>query len=65
MLELCVVQQTLNYAPVMIGGITIIVLLGWFMPFGLGGRSWLKGPKRTISELEVQQARVLKGDDES
>ncbi|KAF2095068.1 amino acid transporter [Rhizodiscina lignyota] len=56
--------QTLNYCPVVIGGITVIALGGWFFPFGLGGRYWFTGPKRTISEAEVLQARV-KEDDKS
>lgn len=57
-------QQTLNYAPVVIGGIFVIALGGWFFPFGLGGRHWFSGPKRTISEAEVLEARI-KEDHES
>ncbi|WPG99988.1 Hypothetical protein R9X50_00281200 [Acrodontium crateriforme] len=59
-----VTPETLNYAPVMLSGITITALAGWFCPFGLGGRYWYTGPKRTISESEVRLARV-KGDYES
>lgn len=39
--RLTVGQQTLNYAPIMIGGITVISLVGWALPFGLGGRHWV------------------------
>lgn len=39
--RLTVGQQTLNYAPIMIGGISIISLVGWVLPFGLGGRHWV------------------------
>lgn len=51
-------QQTLNYAPIMIGGITIISFGAWILPFGLGGRHWFHGPQRTISEADVKAARV-------
>jgi hypothetical protein len=54
-----VTGQTLNYAPIMIGGISIISLVGWVLPFGYGGRSWFKGPQRTITEEEVADARVV------
>ncbi|KAH8816794.1 amino acid or gaba permease [Xylogone sp. PMI_703] len=57
-----VTAQTLNYAPVMIGAISIISLAGWFLPFGLGGRSWFKGPQKTISEEALATARIV-GDD--
>lgn len=43
-------QETLNYAPVCIGIVTIVSLVGWVLPFGLGGRYWFTGPKRTIEE---------------
>lgn len=56
-------QETLNYAPVVIGAITVIALGGWFFPVW-GGKHWFQGPKRTISEAEVLQARI-KGDGES
>jgi hypothetical protein len=46
----------------MIGGISIISLVGWVFPFGLGGKHWFKGPQRTISEEEVIEARVVGGD---
>lgn len=52
------VQKTLNYAPVMIGSITLISLIGWVFPFGLGGRYWFKGPQKTITESETD---VLEG----
>ncbi|KAK5175831.1 uncharacterized protein LTR77_000971 [Saxophila tyrrhenica] len=59
-----VTAETLNYCPVVIGSIAIIALGGWFFPFQLGGRYWFAGPKRTISEVEVREARV-KRDDQS
>jgi hypothetical protein len=43
-----VAGQMLNYAPIMIGGISIISLVGWVLPFGYGGRAWFKGPQRTL-----------------
>ncbi|KAB5559584.1 amino acid or gaba permease [Coniochaeta sp. 2T2.1] len=49
-------QQTLNYAPVCIGIVTVISLVGWVLPFGLGGRHWFTGPKRTIEELDAGEA---------
>jgi hypothetical protein len=61
---LIVFQVTLNYCPVVIGGITVIAVGAWIFPFGLGARYWFKGPVRTISEVEVAQARI-KRDDES
>ncbi|KAH8660140.1 amino acid or gaba permease [Xylariales sp. PMI_506] len=54
-----VTAETLNYAPIMIGGISIISLFGWWLPFGLGGRYWFKGPQRTISEDEVAAVTVV------
>ncbi|TVY59361.1 Thiamine transporter thi9 [Lachnellula cervina] len=54
-----VTGKTLNYAPIMIGGISIISFLGWVFPFGLGGKYWFKGPQRTISEEDVNEARVI------
>ena len=49
----------LNYAPIMIGGVTILTFVGWIFPFGLGGRYWFHGPLRTISEQEISKARVV------
>ncbi|KAI7478550.1 hypothetical protein KC351_g8116 [Hortaea werneckii] len=54
--------QTLNYAPIVIGGITAIALGGWLFPFSLGARYWFEGPKRTISEVELVGVQV-KGSD--
>lgn len=51
-------QTTLNYAPVMIGSITLISLVGWFFPFGLGGRHWFKGPQKTIMDEDVLEVTV-------
>ncbi|KAF1990208.1 amino acid or gaba permease [Aulographum hederae CBS 113979] len=53
-----VTAETLNYAPICIGIVTIISLVGWFMPFGLGGRYWFKGPKRTIEEVDTKTEQV-------
>ncbi|RMY17100.1 hypothetical protein D0866_13562 [Hortaea werneckii] len=50
--------QTLNYAPIVIGGITAIALGGWFFPFSLGARYWFEGPKRTITEVELVGVQV-------
>lgn len=50
-------QETLNYAPVMIGAITLISVAGWFLP-RIGGRHWFRGPKKTIEADEWQNARV-------
>ncbi|KAI7230885.1 hypothetical protein KC343_g1535 [Hortaea werneckii] len=54
--------QTLNYAPIVIGGITAIALGGWFFPFSLGARNWFEGPRRTITEVELVGVQV-KGSD--
>ncbi|KAH8780967.1 amino acid or gaba permease, partial [Diaporthe sp. PMI_573] len=43
-----VTAQNLNYAPICIAIVTIISLVGWILPFGLGGRYWFEGPRRTI-----------------
>ncbi|KAI7153702.1 hypothetical protein KC316_g14667 [Hortaea werneckii] len=50
--------QTLNYAPIVIGGITVIALGGWFFPFSLGARYWFEGPKRTITDVELAGVQV-------
>ena len=54
-------QDTLNYAPIMIGAISIISLIGWVLPFGLGGRHWFKGPARTISDQDFARSRIEGG----
>jgi hypothetical protein len=48
-------KTTFNYAPVMIGFITLVSLVGWVLPFNLGAKYWFKGPQKTIGEdvLEV------------
>jgi len=51
-------QTTLNYAPICIGIVTIVSLVGWVLPFGLGGRYWFKGPKKTI-EMDASRQAVL------
>lgn len=45
----------------MIGGVSIISLVGWVLPFGWGGKHWFKGPQRTISVEEVEGAQVVGG----
>ena len=45
----------------MIGGISIISLAGWVFP-RWGGKHWFKGPQRTISEEEVNEARIVGSD---
>jgi hypothetical protein len=42
----------------MIGSITLISLVGWFFPFGLGGRHWFKGPQKTIMDEDVLEVTV-------
>lgn len=50
-----IVQETLNYAPICIGIVTIVSLAGWVLPFGLGGRHWFSGPKRTVDGTDSRQ----------
>ncbi|KAI9000136.1 amino acid or gaba permease [Hyaloraphidium curvatum] len=45
-----VTASTFNFAPVMIGGISLISGLGWIF----SGRKWFKGPQRLISEAEAE-----------
>ncbi|KAJ9609783.1 hypothetical protein H2200_006111 [Cladophialophora chaetospira] len=52
--------DTLNYAPICIGIITIISLVGWFFP-RWGARHWFQGPIKTITEAELSRARVQGG----
>ncbi|KAJ9149818.1 Amino acid or gaba permease [Pleurostoma richardsiae] len=51
--------QTLNYSPICIGIVTIISLVGWIFPFGLGARYWFHGPQRTTDAQEVTNMTVL------
>lgn len=44
----------------MIGGITIISVLGWLFP-RYGGRHWFHGPQKTISEHVLERA-IVHGD---
>jgi hypothetical protein len=46
----------------MIGGISLISLLGWVAPFGLGGRHWFQGPQGTISKEEVAAGVIEDGE---
>jgi hypothetical protein len=52
--------DTLNYAPICIGIITTISLVGWFFP-RWGGMYWFQGPIKTITEEELRNARVEGG----
>lgn len=42
----------------MIGAITLISLVGWVFPFGLGGKYWFKGPQTTITDEDVLEATI-------
>lgn len=48
----------MNYAPICIGIVTIVSLVGWVLPFGLGARYWFKGPRRTIEEEDSKTGGV-------
>ena len=52
--------NTLNYAPICIGIITIISLVGWFLPVW-GAMHWFEGPRKTITEEQLRNARVEGG----
>lgn len=52
-----VTAQTLNYAPICIGAITVISVVGWIFP-QWGGRHWFQGPIETITDDEFRSARV-------
>jgi amino acid transporter len=52
-----VTAQTLNYAPICIGVITIVSVVGWIFP-RWGGKHWFKGPIKTITDEELRSARV-------
>ncbi|KAI1615021.1 amino acid or gaba permease [Exophiala viscosa] len=52
-----VTSETLNYAPICIGIITIVSLGGWFFP-KWGAMYWFKGPIKTITEAELSNARL-------
>lgn len=52
--------DTLNYAPICIGIITVISLAGWFFP-KWGAKNWFEGPIKTITEAELRNARVEGG----
>ena len=53
-------SETLNYAPICIGIISIVSLVGWFFP-RWGAMYWFKGPVKTITEQELRGARVEGG----
>ncbi len=52
--------DTLNYAPICIGIISIISLGGWFFP-KWGAKNWFNGPVKTITDAELRNARVEGG----
>ncbi|KAK3374758.1 amino acid or gaba permease [Podospora didyma] len=54
-----VTKETLNYAPICIGIVTIVSLFGWILPLGLGGKDWFAGPKRTIDDIDRGQSRTV------
>jgi hypothetical protein len=47
--------QTLNYAPICIGAITIVSVVGGIFP-KWGRRHWFKGPIKTITDEELRSA---------
>lgn len=53
-----VTAETLNYAPICIGIVSLVSLAGWWLPFELGGRYWFTGPKRTIDEFGQDSEKV-------
>ncbi|KAK5055977.1 hypothetical protein LTR84_012527 [Exophiala bonariae] len=53
-------SQTLNYAPICIGIVSFVSIVGWFFP-KWGGRHWFEGPIKTITEQELLSARVEGG----
>jgi hypothetical protein len=57
-----VTAETLNYAPICVGIVTLLSLGGWFLPV-VGGRHWFQGPKKTITEEELRNARVEVGEE--
>jgi hypothetical protein len=57
-----VTAETLNYAPICVGIVTILSLGGWILPV-VGGRHWFLGPKKTITEEELRNARVEGGEE--
>ena len=42
-----VTSKTLNYSGVAVGIATLAAIFFWFMPFGLGARSWYRGKIET------------------
>ena len=54
----------MNYAPICIGIVTVISLVGWVLPFGLGGMYWFSGPKRTIEEEDSKNTGETVKEDE-
>ncbi|KAF2094214.1 amino acid or gaba permease [Rhizodiscina lignyota] len=52
-----VTEETLNYAPITIGIVTVISAGGWFLPVW-GARHWFEGPKKTIQAAEEQALEI-------
>lgn len=63
--EYPVSAETLNYAPICIGIVSVVSLAGWWLPCGLGGRYWFTGPKRTVEEEDVQEVDGTVGEKKS
>ncbi len=42
-----VTSKTLNYSGVAVGIATLAAIFFWFLPFGLGARSWYRGKIET------------------
>ncbi|KXS21995.1 hypothetical protein M427DRAFT_161322 [Gonapodya prolifera JEL478] len=53
--------QTLNYSPIMLGGVTILITIYWFA----GARKWFTGPKMHITLEEAQELEKLKLDEDA
>ncbi|KAK2074212.1 hypothetical protein P8C59_008434 [Phyllachora maydis] len=43
--------RSLNYAPVCVGIVAVASVVGWVAPWGLGGRYWFAGPRRTLGDV--------------
>ena len=54
-------HNTLNYAPICIGIVSIVSLVGWFFP-KWGAMNWFEGPIKTITEQELRGAKVEGGE---
>ena len=48
----------MNYAGLMIGAITVIAIVTFFIPIW-GGHYWFHGPQKTITSAEVSNITVI------